>query len=145
MGVFCSRCSRGCCSEDDDQIRSLGTRLHRQDYQQVGDDTRAVSSSSRSSFGDQTKEFHLLPPSLEDEKTFMRLSFSRLLERQLSEPKECSICMECFTNDNPEVETLCTCGTNKNVYHLACLLQWRSSSGKTSCPVCDQEMFFQGS
>ena len=59
--------------------------------------------------------------------------------------KECLLCYEVVTQSNPAVLSLCRCGVNKHTYHLQCLLRWRSYSQQRTCPICDQEIFFQSS
>ncbi len=85
----------------------------------------------------------LRPPSVEDEKKFMRASLSSILEAQARAQAECTLCLEGFSEQCPGVRTLCKCGANKHPYHLACLLEWRQRSRKTTCPVCDHELFFE--
>mmetsp|Transcript_6728 Transcript_6728/g.10639 ORF Transcript_6728/g.10639 Transcript_6728/m.10639 type:complete len:172 (-) Transcript_6728:739-1254(-) len=152
-------CRAFCCHQDEDTgLHSYGSRdeYTRLDGAPSGTGSGRNSGTTRpfpvSSQGnmkntsneqkDQLMGLNM-PPSVEDEKLFMRMSFRRLQEQQLSAPKECLLCMEVFSEEQPEVKTLCQCGINKNNYHLTCLLEWRARSGKTTCPVCDQELFFQ--
>ncbi|GBG31976.1 E3 ubiquitin-protein ligase listerin [Hondaea fermentalgiana] len=86
-----------------------------------------------------------LPPSVEDERQYMRASWDRILTAQRNAPDECVLCLEEFSIDAPAVRTLCNCGVNRHHYHLACLLAWRRRSGKTTCPVCDEELFYEES
>eukprot|EP00924_Labyrinthula_sp_SR-Ha-C_P006186 snap_masked-scaffold_54-processed-gene-1.70-mRNA-1 protein AED:1.00 eAED:1.00 QI:0/-1/0/0/-1/1/1/0/177 len=60
-----------------------------------------------------------------------------------NEDDECFVCYEEFTPESPEALSLCGCGSNRHRYHLHCLTIWRTKSQRTTCPVCDQEIFFQ--
>mmetsp|Transcript_19710 Transcript_19710/g.23961 ORF Transcript_19710/g.23961 Transcript_19710/m.23961 type:complete len:293 (-) Transcript_19710:2697-3575(-) len=84
-----------------------------------------------------------MPPSIEEERAFTKAALERRRLDGTQSPKECLLCMEGFTPVHPEVRTLCSCGVNKNSYHLSCLLTWRGRSGRTTCPVCDTELFFE--
>uniref|UniRef100_A0A6U0WDD7 RING-type domain-containing protein n=1 Tax=Pinguiococcus pyrenoidosus TaxID=172671 RepID=A0A6U0WDD7_9STRA len=55
--------------------------------------------------------------------------------------KECVICMDEFTEKNPEVPVLCDCGVNKTHFHYHCLLEWMQH--RNFCPVCRGSIFFQ--
>mmetsp|Transcript_2422 Transcript_2422/g.4671 ORF Transcript_2422/g.4671 Transcript_2422/m.4671 type:complete len:169 (-) Transcript_2422:1180-1686(-) len=87
----------------------------------------------------------LRPPSVEDEKQFMRSSLQRILAEQAQAPRECLLCMEEFNDEHPSILTLCKCGVNKHHFHMRCLEEWRRRSGKTTCPVCNQDLFVQNS
>ncbi len=103
-----------------------------------------AAAASAASAARLAKEPLLLrPPSVEDEKKFMRASLSSILEAQARAQAECTLCLEGFSAQCPGVRTLCECGANKHPYHLACLLEWRQRSRKTTCPVCDHELFFE--
>eukprot|EP00512_Aurantiochytrium_limacinum_P002203 CAMPEP_0171497020 /NCGR_PEP_ID=MMETSP0958-20121227/7032_1 /TAXON_ID=87120 /ORGANISM="Aurantiochytrium limacinum, Strain ATCCMYA-1381" /LENGTH=240 /DNA_ID=CAMNT_0012031201 /DNA_START=144 /DNA_END=866 /DNA_ORIENTATION=- len=84
-----------------------------------------------------------MPPSVEDERQYMRASWDKIFAAQRNAPDECVLCLEEFSEECPAVRTLCKCGINRHSYHLRCLLAWRQRSGKTTCPVCDEELFYE--
>eukprot|EP00903_Cladosiphon_okamuranus_P021249 g19520.t2 len=55
--------------------------------------------------------------------------------------RECVICMEEFSKEDPEMLTLCSCGVNKTFFHYSCLLQWLSKH--SYCPACRGYLFFE--
>ncbi|CAM9271394.1 unnamed protein product [Ectocarpus sp. 4 AP-2014] len=60
---------------------------------------------------------------------------------EAEEERECVICMEEFSKENPEMLTLCSCGVNKTFFHYTCLLQWLSKH--SYCPACRGYLFFE--
>jgi len=166
MGIaLCKPCFGDCCNLCDDTgeflhnlrvSRRVNSNDNSDDYIQLDDSlpnennesspipliNRALLQANHENKVKQMFESIQRPPSVEDEKQYMRLSLSNILEKQKNEPKECSICMEGFNEEDTEVQTLCQCGENKHSYHLHCLLWWKEKSGKQNCPVCDSEIFF---
>jgi hypothetical protein len=57
--------------------------------------------------------------------------------------KECLICLDNFTINNPLTLTLCSCGMNKTNFHLPCLLLWIEKNGKIVCPICNGNLYFE--
>eukprot|EP00904_Undaria_pinnatifida_P003249 jgi/Undpi1/12925/HiC_scaffold_7.g02591.m1 len=57
------------------------------------------------------------------------------------EERECVICMDEFTKEDPEMLTLCSCGVNKTFFHYSCLLQWLAKH--SYCPACRGYLFFE--
>mmetsp|Transcript_13689 Transcript_13689/g.17853 ORF Transcript_13689/g.17853 Transcript_13689/m.17853 type:complete len:188 (+) Transcript_13689:78-641(+) len=84
-----------------------------------------------------------MPPSIEEEREFTKAAIEERRREGKAVPKECILCMDGFSREHPEVHTLCSCGVNKHSYHYSCLLAWRSRSGRTTCPICDKELFFE--
>ncbi|CBJ28243.1 conserved unknown protein [Ectocarpus siliculosus] len=60
---------------------------------------------------------------------------------EAEEERECVICMEEFSKEDPEMLTLCSCGVNKTFFHYSCLLQWLSKH--SYCPACRGYLFFE--
>ncbi len=56
-------------------------------------------------------------------------------------PPECVICLDEFTDENPCILTLCSCGENKALFHLPCLLLWQQDH--SFCPVCKKTLYFE--
>lgn len=102
-----------------------------------------VDDEKRTTAGAPVYTPALLPASVEDERRYMRNSFdSGAFKDDSQEPRECVVCYETFTLENPQVRTLCGCGVNKRAFHLSCLMQWREHSKETACPVCREELYY---
>ncbi|CAM9197605.1 unnamed protein product [Scytosiphon promiscuus] len=65
----------------------------------------------------------------------------RGVDEQPEDERECVICMEEFSKDDPAMLTLCSCGMNKTFFHYSCLLQWLSKH--SYCPACRGYLFFE--
>lgn len=61
------------------------------------------------------------------------------------EPKtpECVICLDVFSEENPRLPTICSCGFDKSNFHKACLKRWMTKRGSCVCPSCYDELFFE--
>ncbi len=56
---------------------------------------------------------------------------------------ECVICLDDFTDENPRMPTICSCGIGLAGFHKQCLKRWLAKRGACVCPSCDQPIFFE--
>mmetsp|Transcript_4832 Transcript_4832/g.7329 ORF Transcript_4832/g.7329 Transcript_4832/m.7329 type:complete len:174 (-) Transcript_4832:61-582(-) len=79
-------------------------------------------------------------PGSEEQKE-ISLKMREKMKGEVSDQKECVICLGDFSWEDPEVLTLCSCGMNKALFHYTCLLQWNEKH--SYCPSCRGNLFFE--
>jgi len=167
MGSFWARCCRCDDGDDDSETERRGVQANESLLT-----TRRSSASVSPGRGDQSPEeerstlgrflaiypagtasknpqmaeyvqlLKMKPSSAEEEREFMVRSFS---SGMLSDVQpECMLCLEGFTAAHPSAVSLCGCGVKKDTFHLDCLMEWRRKSNKTNCPICENELYVDG-
>ena len=151
MGVIWARCCE-CCDTEEDSAEAaynvnneslLLTRSSSLSGDWTGnhspEEGRSREAGKASSYAQFVQMPKLVPATAEEERENMVTSYSSGTLFEV--PPECILCLDTFSEKRPSALSLCACGVNKNTFHLECLLEWRRKTGKTNCPICENELF----